>query len=144
MSHLVFFSLCPSEDMDLSVSGTPSQWWTWSAPCEKWWMMILYINGIFCANLFSWRGNWKPCQKAWCGDCYTPPKVDRFPVRLPKDGEGNLLVNEEDKLCFAVARQGDHLCCPFKCELCHFRNIQGRSPNMGLGTLDETDLMKSL
>jgi hypothetical protein len=44
----------------------------------------------------------------------------------------------------AVARPGDHLFCPFQCELCHFRNIQGRSPNMGRGPLDDTELMKSL
>jgi hypothetical protein len=37
------------------------------------------------------------------------------PVRLPKDEEGNLLVNEEDKLRFAVARPGNHLVCPFQC-----------------------------
>jgi hypothetical protein len=53
-------------------------------------------------------------------------------------------VNEEDKLRFVVARPGDHLCCPFQCELCHFRNIQGRLPNMGLGYLDDMKLMKSL
>jgi hypothetical protein len=65
-------------------------------------------------------------------------------VKLPKDEEGNLLVNEEDKLRFAVARPGDHLFCPFQCELCHFRNIQDKSPNMGLGPLDDTELIKSL
>jgi hypothetical protein len=47
-------------------------------------------------------------------------------------------------LRFAVVRPGDHLFCPFQCELCHFRNIQGRSPNRGLGPLDDTELMKSL
>jgi hypothetical protein len=93
---------------------------------------------------FLWRGNWKPCQQAWCGGYYTPLKEDRFPVRFPKDEKGNLLVNEEDKLCFAVARPGYHLFCPFQCELCHFRSIQGRSPNKGLGSLDDTELMKSL
>jgi hypothetical protein len=54
------------------------------------------------------------------------------------------MVNEEDKLSFAVARHGDHLFRPFQCELCHLRNIQGRSHNMGLGPLDDTGLMKSL
>jgi hypothetical protein len=107
--------------------------------------MILYRKGIFCANLFAWKVNWKPCQKAWSGDCYTPLKGGSFPVRLPKDEECNLLVNEEDKLRFDVARPGDHLCCPFQCELCHFRNIQGRLlPSTGLGTLDDTELTKSL
>jgi hypothetical protein len=121
----------------LPLSRTPNPWWTWRAPCKKCQTMISYRNGIFCANFFAWRGNWKPRQKAWCGDCYTPLKGGRFPVRLPKDEEGNLLVNEQDKLRLAVARPGDHL-------FCHFRNIQGRSPKMGLGPLDNTEQMKSL
>jgi hypothetical protein len=89
--------------MKLGVSGTPSQWWTWRAPCEKCRTLISYRKGIFCANFFTERGNWTPCQKAWCGDCYTPLKGYRFPVKLRKDEEGYLLVNEEDKLRFAVA-----------------------------------------
>jgi hypothetical protein len=124
--------------MNLGVSGTPSQWWTWRAPCEKFRMMILYINGIFCSNFFAWRVNWKPCQKAWYGYYYTPLKGDRFPVSLPKDEEGSLLVNEEDKLRYAVTRPGGHLFFPFQCELCHFRDSQVRSPNMRVGPLEDT------
>jgi hypothetical protein len=83
-------------------------------------------GNLFARVLFAWRGYWKPCQKAWCGVCYTPLNGYRFPLRLPKDEEGNLLVNEEDKLRFDVDRLGDHLFSPFKCELCHSRNIQCR------------------
>jgi hypothetical protein len=53
-------------------------------------------------------------------------------------------VNEEDKLRLAVVRPGEHLFSPFHCELCTFRNIQGRSPSMGLIPLDDMELMKSL
>jgi hypothetical protein len=144
MSHLASLSLSPSADMDLGVSGTPSKWWTWRAPCEKCRTLISYRKGIFCVNFFTGRGNWKPFQKARCGDCYTPLKGNHFPVRLPKDEEGNLLVNEEDKLRFAVARPGDHLFCPFQCELCHFRNLQGRSPQVGSGLLGDVELLKCL
>jgi hypothetical protein len=45
-----------------------------------------------------------------------------------------LLVSEEDKFRFGEAIRGDHLFCPFQCELCHFINIQGRSPVMGKGS----------
>jgi hypothetical protein len=90
------------------------------------------------------HGNWKPCQKAWCGSCYTPLEGGRIQGRLPKDEEGNLLVSEEDKFRFGEARPGDHLFYPFKCELCHFRNIQGRSPIMGTGLLCDMELMKCL
>jgi hypothetical protein len=71
-----------------------------------------------------------------------PLKGGRFPVRLPKDEEGHLLVDEEDMLCFSEVHPGDHLFCPFQCELCHFRNMQGRLPMMGTGLLDDTELMK--
>jgi hypothetical protein len=71
-------------------------------------------------------------------------KADRFLVRLPKDEKGNLLVNEEDKLCFAVARPIYHLFCPFQCEICHFWNLQGRSPQVGSGLLGDVELLKCL
>jgi hypothetical protein len=85
MSNLEFLSFCPSADMNLGVSGTTGQWWTLRAPCERCRMMIPYRKEIFIANFFAWRGNWKPCHKAWCGGCYTPLKGGRFPIRLPKD-----------------------------------------------------------
>jgi hypothetical protein len=140
MSHLAFLSLCPSANTNLGVSGTTSQWWTWRAPCERCRTLISYRKGIFCANFFNGRGNWKPCQKAWCGDCYTPLKG----VRMSKDKEGNLLVNEEDKLHFAVARPGYHLFFSFQCELCHFWNLHGRPPRLGSGLLGDVELLKCL
>jgi hypothetical protein len=88
------------------------------------------------------RGNWTPCQRAWCAPCFKPLEGDRFPMRLPKDEDGNLLVNEEDTERFCVVRPGDHLFCQFQCELCHFRNIQGRSPMYGMGVLDDSELMR--
>jgi hypothetical protein len=53
-------------------------------------------------------------------------------------------VNEKDKLHFAVERPEDHLFCPFQCELCHFRNLQGRPPQVGSGILGDAELMKCL
>jgi hypothetical protein len=32
-----------------------------------------------------------------------------------------------------MARNGDHLMCMFQCDLCHFRNMQGRDPIIGQG-----------
>jgi hypothetical protein len=53
-------------------------------------------------------------------------------------------VNEEEKLRFAVAKPGEHLCFPFQCDICHFSNTQCRSPGMWLGPLGDMELMKSL
>ena len=57
------------------------------------------------------------------------------------DGQGNLVEEEEgwettaeEKRVldewFCHARPGDHLITPFQCELCHFRNVFKRDPNM--------------
>jgi hypothetical protein len=53
-------------------------------------------------------------------------------------------VNEEDKLRLAVVQPGNHFFCPFQCELCHFRNRQGRSPQVGSGLLGDVELLKCL
>ena len=50
--------------------------------------------------------------------------------RLWLDEAGIGIEKEEDKNRFMVGRDGDHLMNPFQCELCHFRNIQGRNPNL--------------
>jgi hypothetical protein len=65
--------------------------------------------------------------------------VGRFPIRLPKDEDGNVLVNEEDRGRSLRARVGDHVLCPFQCELCHFINMQGRSPMKGTGVLNDAE-----
>jgi hypothetical protein len=36
------------------------------------------------------------------------------------------MAKEGDR--FRVGRHGDHLLCPFQCNLCHFQNIQRRLP----------------
>jgi hypothetical protein len=80
-----------------------------------------------------------PCQKAWCASCYKVPEGSRFPISFLKDEDGNVLVNEEDKTMFLGARVEDHVVCPFQCELCHFRNMQGRSPMKGTGVLNDAE-----
>ena len=46
----------------------------------------------------------------------------------PED-ESNLLVEDKDKERYRHAQNGDHLMeVPFECDLCHFRNMNGRDP----------------
>jgi hypothetical protein len=42
------------------------------------------------------------------------------------------VVDDKDTERFMVARDGDHFMCMFQCDVCHFRNIQRRSPREGL------------
>jgi hypothetical protein len=137
---LGFFIYLPLCRHNLGVCGILQQWWGCKAPCVVCHnMMISYRKGIFCAIFWSKRENWMPCQKAWCASWYMVPQGSRFPIRLPKEEDGNVFVNEEDKTRFFRARVGDHVLCPFQCELCHFRNMQGRSPMKGTGVLNDAE-----
>lgn len=95
---------------------------------------VSHSSGIVCAN-FGWaRGAFPPCKAAWHGRCYGPLAGDHFPSGLRKrdesDDEGEEPaappVEEERR-----ARPGDHLMCPFQCDLCQFRNVQGGDPAEG-------------
>jgi hypothetical protein len=70
------------------------------------------------------------CEAAWCGPCYKPLQNLPYPVKAQVDEEGELLDSGESGR-FMTARAGDHLMTPFRCELCHFRNIMGRDPVTG-------------
>jgi hypothetical protein len=78
----------------------------------------------------------------WCGDCYVPTDQGLFNVRLPKDEEGYVLRKKGDDKRFQYARNGDHFMTTFQCDLCHFRNIQGRDPVLGNGETDDSYLLK--
>ena len=86
------------------------------------------IQGIFCRNFNSFRGNWTPCRKAWCGDCYTCHLDDSFHIHEPQDEEGFVWKKRGDECRFMGGRDGDHLVTPFQCDLCIFRIHKGRDP----------------
>jgi hypothetical protein len=46
---------------------------------------------------------------------------------MPRDFNGALLAELEDKIRFREARPRDHLCIPFQCSNCQSQNIRGRS-----------------
>jgi len=49
-------------------------------------------------------------------------------VTQPKDEDQVVVVKDKDANRYMEARDGDHLCTSFQCDLCHFRNIMGRDP----------------
>ena len=51
-----------------------------------------------------------------------------FPIRKTYDEEGVEIQRDDDDTRFKSARDGDHYLVPFQCDLCHFRNMQGRDP----------------
>jgi hypothetical protein len=50
------------------------------ANCERCKTLITYRKGIFCGNFSASRGNWTPCQKAWCLPCFKPLEGESFPT----------------------------------------------------------------
>jgi hypothetical protein len=123
--------VCPYLDTGRGNYEGPCYWMDMTGRCASCTKPIAGSEGVFCANFSSRRGNWKACQMGWCGECYSMPQSSPFPIRTPEDDEGfdQTLGGEEKR--FIVGRNGDHLMCPYQCDLCHFRNIQKREPLFG-------------
>lgn len=85
-------------------------------------------QGLFCANFSNSRGGFLPCRQNWCALCYTPYPGDKFHVATRKDEGGFEWCKRGDELRYLVARDGDHLQCPFQCDLCVFRTLRGSDP----------------
>eukprot|EP00978_Attheya_sp_CCMP212_P005058 scaffold11166_cov48-Attheya_sp.AAC.4 len=64
-------------------------------------------------------GVWSVLCKFW---------VDPWAVKEPQDFDRTTLAGPEDKGRFVEARAGDHIICPFQCDLCHIRNMKQREP----------------
>ena len=71
---------------------------------------------------------WTPCRKVWCGKCYTPHPLDKLFRFEVTDEDGFDWRPAEERQRHLHAREGDHLLTPFQCDLCMFRNFQGRDP----------------
>jgi hypothetical protein len=57
---------------------------------------------------------------------------DVLPIkRLVSLEDEDAVIDAKDYDRYVVARAGDHLMVQFQCDLCHFRNIQRRSPEPG-------------
>ena len=57
----------------------------------------------------------------------------KFPIAELKDVDGNVWHQEGVRLKrLNQGAEGAHLCSPFRCELCWFRNIKGKDPVPGL------------
>ena len=91
------------------------------------------MDGIFCANYCSSRGNFPPCQQAWHPECFTL-KAREFPTRDTYDQEGNIWFNNGKRIremTAAVGAAGVHAIQPFQCPTCWVRNLEHRDPGAG-------------
>jgi len=56
------------------------------------------------------------------------PPNNLFHHAQPSDETGFHWKSDKDRDRHLFARDGDHLITPFQCDLCVFRNLQGRNP----------------
>jgi hypothetical protein len=70
----------------------------------------------------------------WHAECYTSlgQEIIKFPTVVMKDVAGNPWHKEDERQKqMLTAVKGAHLCIPFQCEVCWFRNLEGRDPRGG-------------
>jgi hypothetical protein len=106
----------------------PGTWTSFVGNCAECGKVCRDGKGLFCANFSVACEYFSPCRKVWCGECYRTPAGLAFPIRTPKDEEGFEHGVEGGESRFKVATDGANGVCPFQCDLCHFRNLQGRNP----------------
>jgi hypothetical protein len=86
-------------------------------------------SGLVCKNFGKQCENRVICEGAWHGSCYRQVDSNPFPVLQTTDLDESFLgaevLEDDDPNRFKCGREGDHLMCPFQCDLCHFHNIQG-------------------
>jgi hypothetical protein len=55
-----------------------------------------------------------PCQKTWCGPCYTGLELTEFPIMEPADEDGVVTLKAHGKHSFLIVRNWDYLMCAFQ------------------------------
>ena len=135
LSFVLFVFPCP--DVNPGTTKAPRGPQEYCAPCLNCGRLISNGDGVFCANFWARREIWPPCNGSWCGRCYEASEEDGFPIHLPQDAMGEYIVRGKDRDHFMCVRGGDHWVTRFQCDLCHFRNLQGRNPrdNSGIDSL---------
>ncbi|CAJ1960068.1 unnamed protein product [Cylindrotheca closterium] len=114
----------------LGVCEEQSYWKHWSGNCALCGNAVKNGEGNFCGNFSFTRGNFPACRKVWCPKCYTVPAGSPYPIRTATDEDGFEVAMDGDEDRFRVSRVGDFLMTPFQCDICHFRNVMKRNPDI--------------
>ena len=95
--------------------------------CKK---TVTKWTGVTCGNYCFTRGPFPPCQMGWHGKCYAQRSADRYPRPQIPESERDEEQDPRDAKMFTHARDGDNFTVPFQCDLCHFRNMYLRDPQV--------------
>ena len=125
----------------LGNSEAPLNCMQWQGNCDSCQIKRSWLEGIFCANFYYRLGNFQPCRKMWCGDCYISATHPNFPI-VTKREENDRLENawkpvHQNRETYLRGRNGDHTLVPFECDLYIFRKRRQSEPNLN----DNVDLL---
>eukprot|EP00956_Cyclotella_meneghiniana_P043382 scaffold267197_cov149-Cyclotella_meneghiniana.AAC.1 len=110
---------------------TQTNFMSWKGTCRGCGKVRKNGAGLFCSNFLMQRGSFPPCMNVWCGECYKAHPNDPFPVQEPPEEEDGIEDLVKEKGAFKCGRDGDYLMgIPFECDLCHFRNVTKRDPEL--------------
>ena len=140
--YLLLFSHTP--DISLGNSGAPQDCSVISGRCVERHKRLSWTHGIFCQKILNSLNGYPACHHAWYASCYSSNLTIKFHVYNPggEQNEGDL-NNDPDqprlqsawgkkvrsKNDFHMARPGDHLLIPFKCDRCIFVKLQKHLPD---------------
>jgi hypothetical protein len=113
----------------LGSSEEPRDYWHLKGQCDVCGKTGTPLSLLACANFSTRRGSFAPCRKMWCAKCYTSDPDVSFYIKQPEDDEGVVWKRRKDTERFTKARRGDHVVCPFQCDLCIFRLLKKRDPD---------------
>jgi len=134
---LFLLSGAPHGSFDLRPS-----FWHWEGNCVVCGKKTQWTQDLFCGNFSNSVGTYAKCLNTWCPGCYTSSPKPKFHFAGGKEGVASLgedvdrlesgwRTGQFDPSRFNVARKGDHLMCPFECDVCVFRKLRSRSPLRG-------------
>lgn len=64
----------------------------------------------------------------WCGKLYVAAENEGYRIVKLQEEEDFELTSEKNRERNLNAGNGDHLMVSFQCDLCHFRNLNGKDP----------------
>ena len=103
--------------------------WKWQGFCHKCGKGVKNLNGLFCQNFNSKRGDWPACHRVWCGRCYEDTRDVEFHISLPENDNGVVWEKKANHNQYLTGRDGVMLISPFQCDLCWFCNLKGMDPD---------------
>jgi hypothetical protein len=108
------------------IGSASSSWYLLASRCQRCTRRVTHWQGTFCANFGSPVLGLPECQNAWCVTCYSILPGDGFLIYHETNEGGSDMTASGEESDYLSARPGDHLFCPFECDVCTFFRLKRR------------------